>query len=122
MNTNISSTPIPNASLHSISQKEASSEQANEKRLFLIKQYTEGNDFALDRLLLLNKYTQEQGIPMTQKQKEFLQAQLEDIKSRAAYARERVPFEPEKLDAINLKEKRFDTIYRVAIDQSVQKP
>jgi hypothetical protein len=51
-----------------------------------------------------------------------LQNGLKASKESAAHARESVGANPEKLAAIDMMEKRVNTIYGVAINQSVQKP
>jgi hypothetical protein len=109
-------------SLNIITNQEALSDSAHGARAKLIEKYIGGDDFALDKLVLLNKQTKAENIPMTYKQRQFLQNQLTTAKESAADARERVGTNPEKLAAIDMMEKRVNTIYGVAINQSVQKP
>jgi hypothetical protein len=109
-------------SLNIITNQEARSDSAHGVRVKLIEKYIDGDDFALDRLVLLNKQAQAENIPMTDKQRKSLQNQLKVSKESAANTREIVGANPERLAAIDMMEKRINTIYGVAINQSVQKP
>ena len=110
-------------SLNISTNQEARSNSAHQARARLIEKYIqEGDDSALDKLILLNKRTKAENIPLTDKQRQVLQNELKASKESAANARERVGANPEKLEAIDTMEKRVNTIYGVAINQSVQKP
>jgi hypothetical protein len=109
-------------SLNIITNQEACSDSAHGARVELIKKYIDGDDFALDRLVLLNKQTKAESIPMTDKQRQSLQNELKASKESAVDARESVGTNLEKLAAIERIEDRIKLIYGVAINQSVQKP
>jgi hypothetical protein len=110
-------------SLNISTNQEARSNSAHQARARLIEKYIqEGDDSALDKLIRLNKLTKAENIPLTDKQRQVLQNELKASKESAANARERVGANPEKLAAIDTMEKRVNTIYGVAINQSVQKP
>jgi hypothetical protein len=97
-------------------QKGTRINQVDEARVNLIQKLD------LDGLILLNKQAKAENIPLTDRSRHFLQEWLKASKESAANARERVGTNPEKLAAIDTMEKRVNTIYGVAINQSVQKP
>jgi hypothetical protein len=110
-------------SLNISTNQEARSNSAHQARAQLIEKYIEdGDDSALDKLILLNKRTKAENIPLTDKQRQVLQNELKASKESAANARESVGANPDKIKAINTLEKRVNTIYGVAINQSVEKP
>ncbi|MFZ4084822.1 MAG: hypothetical protein ACOYK1_04710 [Vampirovibrionia bacterium] len=103
-------------------QKGTRINQVDEARVKLIKKYESGDDSALDKLILLNQHAKAENIPLTDKQRQVLQNELKASKAAAAHARESVGANSEKLAAIDMIEKRSNTIYDVAINQSVEKP
>ncbi|NBW00043.1 MAG: hypothetical protein EBR67_11190 [Proteobacteria bacterium] len=91
-------------------------------RLKFVNQYIDGDDSALEKLLILNQQAKRFGITMSDQEKRFWQERIRLNKENAADARERVGSNPEKLAQIDMIEKRVQTIQNIAANQLTEKP